>query len=806
MKNNKVNFAKVIMLILLIGICFAPMVYAGDAYIYKETKVFDTGEDFNGDGNDENQRVDISYVVIPLETDANGNLVGKIGDVTVTVGEAGIMGGRDVTTTAADGTNVTGLEIGIPNSDGSETTDALPDSTGGLSILKYSDDVDGNGTPGLKLSLTAQVVEGDNVYVTYTDASGAEQKVLVGKVGDDLAFDDQSHEVANDINEVVEQNAARANGVLDFLADPIGTIASFIEEILVRLFLAIGDGIVYIVSRSVGEVVTTDALIFNKVTKLNINYWATGASTSIKGILHTVVNKWYNVFFEIAVIAYMIVLVVAGIQVLLHSTAEKTAQYKEYIVSWVVGVAILCLFPYAMKYTVKLGETAVAAIGNDVITTTPSKPAILEDGAGAMKIFGEPEFVEKMTNGTDSSRDVMMYVRAKAQESKKFILVVIYFILIGQMMVLLLMYYKRAFMIAFLITIFPLVAMTYAIDKMGDKKAQSFSIWFREFIVNVVVQVFHAIVYVVMVESSVDTFISTNGQKWLLMLISVLFLFQGEKILRNIFSVKSKANTIADLATTAATYTAMTSLLKGGKKDSIASQQDTADSNAIKERNTARANWRTGAVSATSALNESGDMIKAPSPSTQGSDNAGQYRDNDPDGVDTNGFDSGAALDNVTQSAMQHRMKNGLASRAAKLGFNTAGGLVGATFGMAKGDADGKMAENMLKSGHFGTQVSKGIFTPVTGAINIAERVHDGNKIAKQIESGALDSELNLDALAADMVPPNVNPDEIADKYGEDTQRIFREALAEAAKAGSRGGKAKADAAYWNYIKDNTQK
>ena len=56
------------------------------------------------------------------------------------------------------------------------------------------------------------------------------------------------------------------------------------------------------------------------------------------------------------------------------------------------------------------------------------------------------------------------------------------------------------------------------------------------------------------------------------------------------------------------------------------------------------------------------------------------------------------------------------------------------------------------------------------------------------------------------MIPPNVNPDEIADKYGEDTQRIFREALAEAAKAGGRGGRAKAEAAYWNYIKDNTKK
>ena len=802
MKNNKRFFIKVIMLILLIGVCFAPMVYAADTYVQKDTMALPVGE--------YNQRVDVSTVVIPLESVSEGNFKGSIGNVNVNMTEesGGFLGlgtERNITLTAPDGTEITGLNVVVSSPDG-EHADTLPSEISSIGKLTYVEDVDGNGTPALKFELTnSKVFDGDDIYVTYTDANGVEQRMLVGKVGDDVHFNDQTFEVPNDINDVVQENQERANGFLDFLSDPIGTIASFIEEILVRLFLSIGDGIVYLVSRSVGEVVTTDALIFNKVTKLNINYWNKGESTAIKGILYDVVNKWYNVFFKIAVVVYMLVLVVAGIQVLLHSTAEKTAQYKEYIVSWVVGVAILCLFPYAMKYTVMLGETAVAAVGKGTITTTPARPTILEDSDAAMELFGEPEFVEEMISGTDSSRDIMMYVRAKAQESKKFILIVIYFILIGQMMVLLLMYYKRAFMIAFLITIFPLVAMTYAIDKMGDKKAQSFSIWFREFIVNVVVQVFHAVVYVVMVDASVNTFINSNGQKWLLMLISVLFLFQGEKILRSIFSVKSKANTIADLATTAATYTAMADLLKGGKKDSIASKQDAADVAAIDERSKSRASWGTGAVSATSAINATGDAVKAPSPSTQGSDNAGQYRDNDPDGVNPNGFDSSEALDNVTKSAMQHRMKNGLASRAAKLGINAAGGAVGATFGMAKGDADGKMAENMLKTGHLGTQVAKGLTTPLTGAINIAERRHDGNKLADRIRAGEFDEELNLDALT-DMIPPNVNPDEIADKYGEDTQRIFREALAEAAKAGGRGGRAKAEAAYWNYIKDNTKK
>ena len=804
MKRNKSFLVRIIKLVLLLGICFAPMVYAGDAYIQKDTMALPVGE--------YNQRLDVSTVVIPLESVSEGNFRGNIGSVNVSMTEesGGFLGlgtERNITLTTSDGSEITGLNVVVSSADG-EHTDTLPSEISSTGKLTYVEDIDGNGTPALKFELTnSNVFNGDDIYVTYIDANGVEQRMPVGKTGDNLQFNDQTFEVPNDINNVVQANQERANGVLDFVSDPIGTIASFIEEILVRLFLPLGDGIVYFVSASVGEVVTTDSLIFNRVMKLNIDYWTNDGNDTIKGILYDVVNKWYNVFFEIAIIAYMMVLVVAGIQVLLHSTAEKTAQYKEYLVSWVVGVAILCLFPYAMKYIVMLSETAVAAIGQDVMVTEPASPAILQDKEAAKELWGEPEFVQEMTSGSESSRDTMMYVRAKAQESKKFILVIIYFILIGQMLVLLLMYYKRAFMIAFLITIFPLVAMTYAVDKMGDKKAQSFSIWFREFVVNVVVQIFHAVVYVVVVDISVQNFVNTNGQKWLIMLISVLFLFQGEKILRSIFSVKSKASTMGDLATTAATYIAMKDLFKGGEKDSIASKQDSADMEAIANRKSSRASWGIGAVSVPNAINADGDIVKAPSPSTQGSDNAGQYRGGkDPAGVNTSGFDASAALDTVTEKSMKHRVKNGLASRAAKMGVNAAGGVVGATIGMAKGDADGKMAENMLKTGHLGSQVAKGIFTPATGAINMIERRVDGAILESKIKNGELDRELNLNALAADGIRPNVNPDQVANEHGEDVQKIFREAFAAAAKAGSKGGRAKAEVAYWNYMKNNTEK
>lgn len=620
-----------------------------------------------------------------------------------------------------------------------------------------------------------------------------------------------------------------------------------IQEIILETLIGVGDGILYMVSTSVGELVTTDGLVYNEVEKVNINYWNVTDSGSVKGILAAVVNKWYEVFFTIAVIVYMMALVVAGIQVLLHSTAEKKAQYKEYFVSWVVGVGILCLFPYVMKYTIELCEAAVKTIaaedrgenepGYDPNSAEALAAADAKAAADAIvnsyltaekpwKDFGSMEFVRKMSGVADQSdkkdgaeitqenansliKNPMLQTRAYAQLRVNFVLLVVYFIMLGQMIVLLFVYYKRAFMLAFLITIFPLIAMTYAIDKMGDKKAQSFGIWFKEFVVNVVVQVFHAIVFYVVVSTSVEEYISNDGGNWLFMIISVLFLFQGEKILRNIFNVNSKANTLGTLAGTGlAMYGAVTSLGKKGGGNNIASEQDQKDTQAANQRQTTRSTMGADSASPTQVTDPSGGSTTGPSPSTQGPENSGQYRGNDPDGVAQGGFDLGSAQDTVLQGAMKRRLGRGFASGAANMIGSGVGGLMGATYKMAQGDKDGDgfIAGEAIAGAYAGSTIGKGVMTPVSAGINQLERRAEGNKLAKQIMSNEMDQTLGLDAVMERVVPPDVNPDEIAEKYGKTMQQIYREALAEMAKATARGGKAKGEMAFWNYIEQNTKK
>ena len=165
--------------------------------------------------------------------------------------------------------------------------------------------------------------------------------------------------------------------------------------------------------------------------------------------------------------------------ILLASTAEKKANYKDRFKDWVVGVAIMFLFPYVMKTIVELNDALLKQIGQetagylhrddgapgDLATTTYAK---------AYEWYGEDEFQEHMGN---AGGGIMLLTRTaalgKTGASSKCspALGIVYLILIGQLIAILIMYYKRAFMIGFLITIFPLVGMSYVIGKPSGNDA-----------------------------------------------------------------------------------------------------------------------------------------------------------------------------------------------------------------------------------------------------------------------------------------------------------------------------------------------
>ncbi len=134
-----------------------------------------------------------------------------------------------------------------------------------------------------------------------------------------------------------------------------------------------------------------------------------------------------------------------------------------------------------------------------------------------------------------------MYKRAWTEGSLA--LTVAWYIMFFQTIGFLISYFRRLLMVLFLIAIFPLVMISYAIDKVADKKSQVFDTWVNEFLVNVFNQSFHAIAYAILM-MLVFGMMGNLEQYWLFVLIAIGFISKGDDFLRAIFKMKSSAETM----------------------------------------------------------------------------------------------------------------------------------------------------------------------------------------------------------------------------------------------------------------------
>lgn len=608
------------------------------------------------------------------------------------------------------------------------------------------------------------------------------------------------------------------NGIKNAFLELFDKVLAEISKIIVSF----GDGIVHIMARATGEVVTIDKLVFNKVDKVSIDYWnytnsnATEISTPIKNYMAIPVQKWYKVFNRIAVMVYMIVLVYIGIAVMLSSTGEKRARYKELTMTWVIGIAILFLFPYVMKYIIKLND----ALTNMIANVSTSFGFTQQEGTGGdlgqlgfLDVafeYGKPEFSKHLGNSKDIitfTRNVAIGVKDGGSGNKKtnanIALALVYDVLIGQTLVILIMYYKRAFMMAFLIVIFPLVAMSYVIDKIGDGKSQSFGLWFKEFLVNVVVQTFHAIVYVLITGGGIKSYIDSSGGNFIFMFLCVLFLFEGEKILRGIFGIQSQANTIGDLAATGAMIMAM-----GGKAKGVFGGGDVKTGSSTDNKENTAATKRVAATTKAKENNEKAAQATQKAKTERGdtSGSHGEYtgEENEPEGVkDSN--DSKNARDKALIEAMKRRLNGGAAAKAVSFAAGATGAVMETSKTMATGDIG---PDKILGAASAGKSLGKTFATPLVKGVNLAERRVSGAMLANKISSGRMDKDFGIDKIDGKFNVPaidNIDENAIVAK-GLTKQDIYREALAAyAKKAAVKGGNA-GEEAFFNYIENVTKK
>ena len=251
---------------------------------------------------------------------------------------------------------------------------------------------------------------------------------------------------------------------------------------------------------------------------------------------------------------------------MLNSTARQGAKYKELILYLIQGVMILFLFPYVIKYTIDINDAFVHYIDiNKVSTKNVSASFKGVTNSGLDNIASASKQTESdLINGSDYMS--LMYQEAKTKG--RLIYAICFAVMVKQLIAFLVIYFKRLLTIIFLIAIFPLVSISYAIDKIGDGKSQAFNNWYKEFALNVFLQSFHAIIYVIGMAMIIEIGNAGNFlRNWLVIILLLEFIANGDEFLRNLFGVKGGgADTVKGIAKSVVQTKVALDVAAGAKK------------------------------------------------------------------------------------------------------------------------------------------------------------------------------------------------------------------------------------------------
>lgn len=232
-----------------------------------------------------------------------------------------------------------------------------------------------------------------------------------------------------------------------------------------------------------------DRVVFNRVALFNIDYFDTESTYKV-GDLEITANQSnieikkgivdiYKICRALALILSVLVLIYIGIRMALSTVASDQAKYKKMFTSWVESIVLLFCMVYIMIAIISVGQALTGIfynIRNELINSNA--------GYGVFEDTVRAETWERVFSLSGLQLTIWS---------------IIYWCLLFMEIKFFWLYAKRLLMTGLLITVSPLITITYSIDKAGDGRAQVFSSWMKEFTVNVLIQPLHALIYLIFV-------------------------------------------------------------------------------------------------------------------------------------------------------------------------------------------------------------------------------------------------------------------------------------------------------------------
>lgn len=357
---------------------------------------------------------------------------------------------------------------------------------------------------------------------------------------------------------MIEARAAVLDDVVKVIENVLGGIVGILSWPFRGLAVLIGDAINSLTAIIAYTEKPTDTsidtgvltpfdILYNKVPILDINFFEIGIEDNIVNQMRTGVATWYYVMRILASGILLVILIYVGIRMAISTIAADKARYKKMLVDWVCSLALIFVIQYIIIFTLNINNTLVNAMSLTV------------DSKQISETFDE---IQKM-----SSKIVSLDAIGAT---------VIFCMLVWQTIGLLIAYFNRMLKIAFLIIISPLITLTYSIDKMGDGKAQALGKWLKEFAFTVLIQPFHCIIYMCLIDAAFKMLVdnmakggSANARDALatalVAILCVKFVKEAEKIVRKIFAFQDDNASTSLVAGMAASAVLLSNAKKFGR-------------------------------------------------------------------------------------------------------------------------------------------------------------------------------------------------------------------------------------------------
>lgn len=249
------------------------------------------------------------------------------------------------------------------------------------------------------------------------------------------------------------------------------------------------------------------------------------------------IAMWYTIIRLLALAAMLIVLIGIGIKMALSTIASEKAVYKRMFIDWIVGIIILFAIHYLIYFVIIINETLVETVRETANSINKTQLQFVNFGNKTK----DKETNEDIQVVNDDEIEISIYeeIRTRAYDAKLSVGLsgmIMYMTLVYFAIRYSISYLKRYLTVIVLSLIAPPLGVAYALQKALTGKSSSFKKWMTEFVMTVIIQIVHALIYAVFISTALALSMESVAGM-IVALIFMNFALKAEKMFRQIFKM-----------------------------------------------------------------------------------------------------------------------------------------------------------------------------------------------------------------------------------------------------------------------------